>query len=71
MSHLSARCWSILLGTALVLWGLVTPGRATPLDKGQTVSLNGTTAAAMPELAGVVLSSRFASFEADWERPGG
>jgi hypothetical protein len=42
---------------------LVTPGRATPLGKGQTVSLGGTTAAARPELAGVVLWDKLIDFE--------
>ena len=63
MNHLNARRWSILLGTGLVLWGLVTPGRATPLGKGRTVSLKGTTAAAVPELAGVVLRDKLIDFE--------
>ena len=45
------------------MWGLVTTGRATPLDKGKTVSLYGTTVAARPELAGVVLRDELIEFE--------
>jgi hypothetical protein len=63
MNHPNALRWPSLLGTGLVLWSLVTPGRATPLGKGQTVSLEGTTTAERPELAGVVLRDKLIDFE--------
>jgi hypothetical protein len=64
MSHLGTRRWMLLLGAGLVIllgWG--TLSRATQLGRGQTVSLRGTTSAARPELAELVLRDRLIDFE--------
>jgi hypothetical protein len=63
MNHLNALRWSSLLGVGLVLLGLVSSGQATPLLKGRTVSLRGTTTRERPELAGVVIQDNLIDFE--------
>lgn len=56
------RGWAVLLGAAGVLLGLLTQSWAKVLASGSSVTLTGTTAAATPELAGVVLEDKLLDF---------